>query len=189
MAAPGNWLERTNVPLTALARYFVGGVFAYLAVMKLLDPITFLKLLHQYNFFPKDPPHVANLIAISVPWLELLCGVALLLGVWTRAAAVTILGMLLCFMPLLVQRANELMALHPDRYARFCDVCYDCGCGTGEICICEKLTENTLLIGGALLILLARARRWCLEALWTRRPEPAPPKTLAAVAPAPPSNT
>lgn len=180
MAAQGNWLERTNVPLTALARYFVGGMFAYMAVMKLQDPITFLKLLHQYDFFPKSPPHLANLIAITVPWLELLCGVALMLGVWTRAAAVSILGMLLFFMPLLIRRANEIMALHPDRYGWFCDVCYDCGCGTGEICICKKLTENTLLIIGALIILMAGTRRWCLEALWTRRPKPTAPKPEAA---------
>lgn len=157
-------IDASGVPLL-LARLFVGGMFAYLAYMKLRDPIEFLKQLYGYAFFGPLPRQVVNTTAVVVPWIELLCAVALVLGFWLRGAALTIVGMLLFFYPLLIHRAVGLLHDPPagQHYAGFCDVAFDCGCGTGVVFICAKLAENTSLLAGAILILLSRSRRWTLD--------------------------
>ncbi|MBN2445106.1 MAG: DoxX family protein [Phycisphaerae bacterium] len=153
--------------LLLLARLWVGGMFFYLAIMKLADPIEFLKQTHEYGVVPVQPAILLNLTAVVMPWIEILCAVALLAGIWVRGAAVTILGMLLFFAPLLLMRAWSLY--QTGQYASFCDVSFDCGCGTGVVFICSKMIENTSLKIGALIVILSRSRRWCLEGALTKR--------------------
>jgi uncharacterized membrane protein YphA (DoxX/SURF4 family) len=159
-------LDATGVPLLA-ARLFVGGMFAYLAVMKLRDPMNFLKQIHLYGILPTEPALYLNLTATILPWLELLCAAALLLGVFVRGAALTINGMLLFFTPMLFLRAWGIY--QGGAAGPFCAIKFDCGCGTGEVFICSKLAENILLQIGALVALFSRSRRLCLSALCTRR--------------------
>jgi uncharacterized membrane protein YphA (DoxX/SURF4 family) len=161
-------LDATGVPLL-LARLAVGGMFAYLAVMKLRDPIMFLKLTKQYGVLPLDPPLYLNLTAAVVPWLELLCAVALILGLARRGAALILAGLLLFFTPMLALHARDLL-LHSGKFATFCAVKFDCGCGTGETFICPKLAENIALLVGALVALFSASQRYCLSTWLTRRP-------------------
>ncbi|MCK4343165.1 MAG: DoxX family membrane protein [Phycisphaerae bacterium] len=160
-------IDNTGVPLL-LARLFVGSIFAWLAYNKLLDPIEFLKQTREYHLVPEDPPIFLTLTAVVVPWLELLCAAALILGVYARGAAATLLAMLLFFAPLLLIRAWHLYQDPAGGFATFCAVEFDCGCGTGEVFICAKTLENTALMVGALLALLSRSKRFCLGALITR---------------------
>ena len=45
------------------------------------------------------------------------------------------------------------MALQAATGTPFCAIRFDCGCGTGEVVICPKLVENTLLtLAGAILV-------------------------------------
>jgi len=173
MTAPNStgWIRRldaTGIPLL-LARLGVGGMFAYLAYMKLRDPINFLKLTHEYGVVPPDQPIVLNLIAVGLPWLELVCAAALLLGVGRRGAALLVTGMLLFFTPMLFLRAWGLHTAVGSAFATFCAVKFDCGCGTGEVFICPKLVENVALLSGALIALFSRSQRFCLANLFTRR--------------------
>ncbi len=170
-------LDRTGIPLL-LARLFVGGMFAYLAIMKLIDPINFLKLTHQYGVLPDSMPVLLNLTAIVMPWLELLCAVALLLGLTTRGAALVAVALLLFFTPMLGLHAWKLYADPARHFAAFRAVKFDCGCGTGEVFICRKLTENVALLLAALIPLFSASRRFCLDALLARRTE----QPLAAAA-------
>ncbi len=161
-------IDNTGVPLL-LARLFVGGMFAYLSYMKMQDPINFLKMVHQYGVLPVDPPLYLNLTAVVIPWLEMLCAVALLLGVYVRGAAVTALGMLLFFTPMLLIHALGLFHDPARAFASFCAVKFDCGCGTGEVYICRKLTENIALMVGAAIALFSGSRRFCLAALLKKK--------------------
>lgn len=168
-------IDDTGIPLL-LARLAVGGMFAYLAVNKLMDPVEFLKQTRAYHILPESFPLLLNMTAIVVPWLELICAVALLLGVCVRGAAATVLGMLLFFAPLLLMRAYGLYVdpVQAGQYATFCDVKFDCGCGTGEVYICAKMAENTALKIGALIGLLSSSRRWCLATVIARLRTPLP---------------
>ena len=154
-------LDRTGIPLL-VGRLFTGGFFAYLSYMKLIDLPGFLKQLHEYNFFPAQPPELVNTIAITVPCLEMVCAICLIFGVFLRGAATVIIGMLLFFYPLLISRALGLLHTPALGFASFCDVKFDCGCGTGVVYICPKLAENTAQLVGALIVLFSRSRRWTL---------------------------
>ncbi len=181
-----SWWRRYGGPTLVLAaRLFVGAMFAYLAIMKLLDPFEFLKQLRLYEMFPEHPPYLINVIAVVVPWLEMLCALGLLLGVLRKGAAVLITGMLLFFAPILLIRAWGLYTAPGADFASFCDVRFDCGCGTGEVYICSKMVENTLLLIGAVIVLFSRSRWLCLDAVfdrWLGRPraagDPAPAGAL-----------
>ncbi len=159
-------LDDTGIPLL-LARLAVGGLFAYLAILKLRDPIEFLKLTKQYGVLPLDPPIFLNLTVVVMPWLELLCAAALLLGVARRGAALVLAGLLLFFTPMLALHANTLL-LTTGKFASYCAVKFDCGCGTGEVFICRKLAENAVLLLATLAALFSASRRYCLASLFRR---------------------
>lgn len=163
-------IDGSGVP-QLLARLAVGGMFAYLAYMKLRDPLEFLKQMHLYNSFPTEPPQLINAVAVVLPWFEMLCAVALVLGLWARGAAASVAVMLLGFAPPLIIRALGLYHDPPAGapYAGFCDVSFNCGCGTGEVFICTKLAENIALLGGAILVLVSASSRFSLDGLLWRR--------------------
>ena len=175
-----NWIrtvDATGIPLL-LARLGVGGMFAYLAYMKLRDPINFLKVTHVYGVVPPDQPLLLNLIAVALPWLEMACAAALVLGVARRGAALLVTGMLLFFTPMLAIHAWHLQTAPGSAFATFCAVNFDCGCGTGPQFICRKLAENIALLLGALIALFSTSRRFCLGSLLTRRRAEQPAEAL-----------
>lgn len=150
--------DRTGIPLL-IARVLVGGWFIYLAINKLMDPIEFLKQVHEYGLVPDSMPIALNTIAIVLPFLEIACGLALITGSAIRGSAATIALMLVAFYPPLIIRA---LSIYHETGGAFCDVRFDCGCGTGEVFICSKLAENTVLLGLSVLALFSRSRRFCL---------------------------
>lgn len=164
-------IDQTGVPL-ALARLLVGGMFIYTGVAKAMDPIAFLKEVHEYGILPTDPAYFLTTTAIVLPYLEILCGLTLLLGLWVRGSAAIFLGMLLFFTPAIFFRA---WAYYQDGMAStFCGVCFDCGCGTGVVCACRKLAENAGLLALSAIAVFSNSRRFCLSNLFKRRNDPMP---------------
>jgi len=160
-----------------LARLILGGVFLYMGLNKALDPVGFLKLVRQYDLV-HGPPWI-NLVAVTVPWLEAFCGALLVAGVAVRGTALLALAMLVPFTALVIRRALEIQAATG---SAFCAIRFDCGCGAGEVWICAKIVENTLLTLLALFLTACRSHRWAarpfLLAAGTpgpaREPSPAP---------------
>ena len=64
------------------------------AIPKILDPPAFAHMIYNYKL---APGWAINALAITLPWVELLAGLALILGVWKREAAALIGLMLLAF--------------------------------------------------------------------------------------------
>jgi len=140
------------------ARWILGSVFVYMGLTKALHPVDFLKILRQYEMVES---HVLlNLIAAALPWFEVLCGLLLLGGIAVRGAALLLVGMLVPFTFLVLNRA---LAIHAAKAIPFCAIRFDCGCGAGEVVICHKLFENSLLTLLSALLLTVRANRWCLR--------------------------
>lgn len=131
---------RTADGAAMLARWLLGGLFIYMGLSKALHPVEFLKLVRQYNI--TDQYFVLNFIASTLPWFEVFCGLLLVLGVSVRAAALLLVAMLIPFTLLILRRA---LAIHGAQHIPFCAIKFDCGCGAGEVLICRKLIENTLL--------------------------------------------
>jgi uncharacterized membrane protein YphA (DoxX/SURF4 family) len=123
-----------------LARWLLGGLFIYMGLSKVLHPVEFLKLVRQYNF--TEQYLLLNFIASALPWFEVFCGLLLVLGVAVRGTALLLVAMLVPFTLLIFQRA---LGIHEAQRIAFCAIKFDCGCGAGEVLICRKLVENTLL--------------------------------------------
>jgi uncharacterized membrane protein YphA (DoxX/SURF4 family) len=144
--------------VTVLARWFVGAAFIYMAVMKLRDPVQFLKLVRQYDMVSN--PFLLNTIAATLPWYELVCGVLLIVGIAVRGAALNLIAMLIPFTVLVLRRA---LGIAEAQHLPFCEVSFDCGCGTGIVAICQKMLENTTLLFLSIWLLAGHGRQLCLR--------------------------
>ena len=94
------------------ARWILGGTFVYASYNKILAPAVFAKIIYGYDLFPAL---FINLIAIIVPLLELVAGLALIIGFYPRSAALIVNAMLLVFITAL---SINLIRGHE----------FDCGC-------------------------------------------------------------
>ncbi len=75
-------------------RWFLGLIFLYACFHKILAPAHFAKIIYGYYLFPNVS---INLIAIVLPYMELIAALAMILGIYPRSAVLIINGMLLMF--------------------------------------------------------------------------------------------
>lgn len=81
--------------LMLLARILIGGLFIYASAHKILNPADFAISIRNYMILPLG---WTNIVAITLPWIELGAGILLLVGVLTRPSALLITSMLLVFL-------------------------------------------------------------------------------------------
>lgn len=154
MNVPGTKAEWFGLAL----RWGLGAWMLWMGLVKVWDPVAFLKAVRQYELV--SAPWQLNAVAIVVPWLEVFCGLLLLTGVAVRGTAWLLTVMLVPFTWLVWRHA---WALHVGLQIPFCGVKFDCGCGLGEVYICPKLAENLVLTAGsAWLGWTGRGRRLAL---------------------------
>jgi uncharacterized membrane protein YphA (DoxX/SURF4 family) len=72
----------------------IGALFIVAAVGKIADLPTFSRQIHNYHL---APVWSENLLAMTLPWIELMAGVALVAGFRRRAGAVIVLALMLVF--------------------------------------------------------------------------------------------
>jgi uncharacterized membrane protein YphA (DoxX/SURF4 family) len=87
-----NWL--THPWLTIRVQIALGVIFVVAALPKIVDPPSFAHMIYNYRILPSALINVASLI---MPWVEILCGLCLILGVWVRPARWIITLMLFVF--------------------------------------------------------------------------------------------
>jgi uncharacterized membrane protein YphA (DoxX/SURF4 family) len=87
------WL--THPWLTIRVQIALGAIFIVAALPKLSDPPSFAHMIYNYRILPGG---LVNISALIMPWIEILAGLALILGVWTRPARTIIAVMLVVFM-------------------------------------------------------------------------------------------
>lgn len=74
-----------NQYVTVVSRLVVGGIFTYAGVIKVIEPIEdFIAIAHQWNIIPD--PFLTWFITL-LPWVELVFGVLLIIGAFTRVSA------------------------------------------------------------------------------------------------------
>jgi len=76
-------------------RILLGGVFIYSGCAKILDPAGFAQAIAAYQLVPTI---WGNLMALFLPWLELVCGICLITGWIARTSALIVMVLLLIFM-------------------------------------------------------------------------------------------
>ncbi len=77
--------------LLLASRVVLGGVFVVAAIPKIADAEGFATAVEAYEMVPMA---AVNILAIIIPWTELICGLFLISGVYVRPGA-AILGLLL----------------------------------------------------------------------------------------------
>ena len=95
--------------LSGIARLLLAVVFIWASFHKILHPGDFALNVATYQILPLS---LINLQAIGLPWVEMLCGVTLLLGLWTRETALVTVGMNVMFIVALLMtlhRSEEIM--------------------------------------------------------------------------------
>lgn len=139
--------------IVLIARVVVGGLFVYAAVTKIPDPAGFAESIRNYGILPVE---LSNLAGIILPWIEVLAGFGLIVGVWTRASALITTCLLFVF----------ALAV---TYAYWIGLDISCGCfgpgpdSSGRIDLLTVFREWGLTIL-SLLILLYDKGRFTLEA-------------------------
>jgi uncharacterized membrane protein YphA (DoxX/SURF4 family) len=83
------WL--THPWLTVRVQIGLGAIFVVAAIPKIADPPSFAHMIYNYRLVPG---FAVNALALVMPWVEILTGLALILGVWPREAA-ALAGLLL----------------------------------------------------------------------------------------------
>ena len=130
-----NILQNSWIELAA--RWIIGLTFIYASFHKILAPADFAKIVYGYDLFPNE---AINVIAIVIPFVELIAGLALILGIYPRAAALIINGMLVAYTIVL---SINLIRGHE----------FDCGCFSAKEAGIFSSAESTLVRDIVYLIL------------------------------------
>jgi uncharacterized membrane protein YphA (DoxX/SURF4 family) len=149
-----------NKWLQLFLRLALGGVFIYAAASKIYAPDKFAIAISNYRLLPHE---WINLAALTVPWVEIVTGSLLILGVWPRANALILLGLTVAFLFMI-----------SSALARGLNI--ECGCfGT----VGGRKVGLTSLAFDALLLVMAAVLVWRLKDRPEELPPPAPDRSTA----------
>jgi len=122
-------------------RLIIAAFFIYASIDKIINPEAFAKSIHNYRM---TPPIFINLMAIFMPWLELVTGLALLIGWKYKGANLLILGMLAIFIVALASAWSRGLNIN-------------CGCfstaSTAKSDLLARLIEDAIMAVGCLIIM------------------------------------
>jgi len=94
-AVPHSALRWLTHPYAALVlRLYLGGLFVYASMYKITYPIEFAENIASYQIVPF---WAVNMMAIVLPWTELICGILLIFGLRAKSAVCMIGAMLVMF--------------------------------------------------------------------------------------------
>ena len=137
--------------LTIRVQIALGVIFVAAALPKIVDPPSFAHMIYNYKLIPWP---LINPMALVMPWIELLCGLALILGIWKDTARTIIAALLVTFIIAIsinLARGNAI----------------DCGCfdvsAAGKT-TAERIDDMRLVILRDLGMLLMVAQLWYASA-------------------------
>jgi len=143
-------VERLRESVGLVLRLVLGMVFLVAAADKVANAEAFARSIANYRLLPVE---VVNLVALVLPWLELLVGLMLVVGLRVRAAAVIASGLLLVFTVALVSALVRGLDIH-------------CGCFSqtaAERIGWGRVIEDVLLLAAAVVLVVWTPQRWSVE--------------------------
>jgi putative oxidoreductase len=132
--------------VTLAARILIGSLFVYASVFKIIAPAAFAASIRNYMILP---PAWSNILALTLPWIEIGAGGLLILGVQTRPAALLTTGMLAVFLGALI-------------HAYWIGLDIDCGCfssaasSTGRVGIYHIIRDTSLFLVSLFIVVMDR---------------------------------
>jgi len=91
------------------ARLVLGAVFIYASIDKILHPEAFAKAVYNYQILPDS---LINLTAITLPWLELILGVFLVIGLFREGSACIATALMLVFLGAMIFNLARGLDIH-----------------------------------------------------------------------------
>ncbi len=135
-----------NDILVLIARLILGAILIYSSIDKIADPANFARDIRNYSV---PILGLDNLMAMVLPWLELIAGLALLSGIMLDGAAMVTMLMMSIFIVAISQ-------------AMLRGIDIECGCGLkdGEMIGGQKIIEDLIYFALALVIYHRRGKRF-----------------------------
>jgi putative oxidoreductase len=96
--------------LVCIVRFILGLVFLYASVGKILDPKAFAENLIAYRIF--DSPQMLKYVAVTLPWIEWICGICLILGVFVRSVSALATLLLITFLAGMISALLRGLEIH-----------------------------------------------------------------------------
>lgn len=135
--------------LLLVLRIALGGVFLLAGFVKLSDPQSFAFSVKAFKILPD---HLAILATFVFPWLEAICGVLLIAGIWTRAAAVVGVLQLIAFIAGIISVLARGLSVSCGCFGK-----YDLLC-SGPLSLCNVGQNTGLLLIGVVLAVFGSGR-------------------------------
>ena len=144
--------------LTGILRLLVGGAFVLAGVLKIAAPAKFAGDVSNYRLLPHE---LINLVAILLPWVEVVSGAFVLAGIWLRSAALVIMSMTVVFFFTIVSALARGLNI-------------ECGCfgtvGGKHIGLVNLAIDSTLFCLAVLLVRRASRLNAAKEVLLPAQP-------------------
>ena len=117
------------------ARLILGGVFIFASADKIIHPAAFAEAVYNYQILPDT---LINLTAMILPWLELILGIFLILGLWFPGAVLLSNLLLVTFFGSLVFNLSRGLDIH-------------CGCfstsqESTSLCMCLYVIRDGIFL-------------------------------------------
>ncbi|MBF0120033.1 MAG: DoxX family membrane protein [Desulfobacterales bacterium] len=84
------WNKKTILAV----RFILGILFIYASIDKIIHPKAFAQIVYNYQILPDI---LVNILAIILPWIEIITGIFLILGIWIHGAVLIINLLFLTF--------------------------------------------------------------------------------------------
>lgn len=142
MSEAGSSVGGVRAWAATIARVVLGGLFAFAAYAKMSNHQGFADSILAFKV-PMLADHLVQLATFAVPWIELIAGALLILGLWTRGAGVLIGVLLACFTGLIVSALARDLTLSCSCFGK-----YEFPCPADRIGACH-VARNLVLLGVA----------------------------------------
>ncbi len=133
------------------ARLLLGGIFVYASLDKIAHPAEFARIVVNFQVLP---PGISAFLGYLLPWVEILAGAFLVLGLFVREMAFVLSSLLLVFLAAIVIRQARGIEGR-------------CGCftvgGSGSESAFVLIVRDVALLGAGITLLLAKARKPAIE--------------------------
>ena len=139
--------------LILAARLILGAVFIYASIDKILHPAAFAKVIYNYQILPGD---LINITSLVLPWLELVLGLFLMIGLFREGSVCMATILMLIFLGVMIFSLARGLNIH-------------CGCfststeGTGNVSMVWYILRDGLFLIPAFYLFyrtfLGKARR------------------------------
>ncbi|MFA6571825.1 MAG: MauE/DoxX family redox-associated membrane protein [Bacteroidota bacterium] len=136
--------------LVLVLRLVLGVIFILAGVSKIGDPANFAKSITNYAMMPD---FIINIMALTLPWIELIVGIFLMLGIRLKASASLSIAMYIVFT--IAITVALLKGLN-----------FNCGCHskiTTENVSLKKIIENIFLLLASFLVFFFPSDKFTLE--------------------------